>query len=160
MQTLDLSHRFGHNYDDYMTIGINAKNSEFHTAMGLCLLLHIDAIITRRLELVAFYDQSLQPLHLQRPILQEHVVYNGAYYPVIFPSEQKMLAVQERLTQQHINPRRYFYPSLNTLPYLSAYNSCPISEDVAKRVLCLPLFYELQENDITHITEIVVNELS
>ena len=150
MQQLDLCHRFGHNYDEYVTIGTNAKNSEFHAAMGLCLLPKIDDIIKRRCELIALYNHYLQPLNLQRPIVDENIRYNGAYYPVIFPSEEKMLAVKESLARHHINTRRYFYPSLNTLPYITGGNPCPISENIARRVLCLPLYYELTEVDVVH----------
>jgi dTDP-4-amino-4,6-dideoxygalactose transaminase len=53
-----------------------------------------------------------------------------------------------------INSRRYFYPSLNTLPFLQ-YQPCPVSEEIAKRVLCLPLHPELKESEICKISNIV-----
>jgi dTDP-4-amino-4,6-dideoxygalactose transaminase len=45
----------------------------------------------------------------------------------------------ERLAAVGIQARRYFFPSLNRLSYLSTTNSCPISEDIAVRVVCLPM---------------------
>jgi dTDP-4-amino-4,6-dideoxygalactose transaminase len=60
----------------------------------------------------------------------------------------KHLAVQE------IYPRRYFYPSLEALPYIES-NLCPIAEDIAKRVLCLPLYTTLEEKDIETIVNLI-----
>ena len=69
-----------------------------------------------------------------------------AYYPVIFKTETKLLSIQELLNKANIYPRRYFYPSLNLLPYTDK-KSCPISENIASRVLCLPLYHDLSEDD-------------
>ncbi len=157
-QKLDLYHRFGHTYDDYYSIGINAKLSEVHAAMGLCVLPQVDAIIGRRRELIACYDSCLADMPLQRPVLQKNVAYNGAYYPVIFSSEETMLMIKEQLMQHHVNTRRYFYPSLNTLPHLPASAPCPISEDLARRVLCLPLSFELTETEIVRFCNVMCME--
>ncbi len=146
---------FGHVGDDYFTMGINGKNSEFHAAMGLCNLPYVDAIITRRRELSEYYDKKLSALGLQFPVKSPDLHYNYAYYPVIFSSEAAMLASRKVLLENNISTRRYFYPSLNTLPYLKA-DKCEVSEDIARRVLCLPLYPQLtfQEADqvISHIT--------
>ena len=56
-------------------------------------------------------------------------------------------------------PRRYFYPSLNTLEYV-AYQECPISEDISKRILCLPLFYDLREEEQLLITKTIQRTLN
>ena len=48
-----------------------------------------------------------------------------------------------------------FYPSLNTLPYLPTRQECPISEDVAVRIACLPLYYELNEISLRKILSII-----
>jgi dTDP-4-amino-4,6-dideoxygalactose transaminase len=157
-----LYHQFGHVYDDYFTIGINGKNSELHAAMGLCTLPKVNDFIQRRSEICAFYDVKLLPLGLERPVLKPEVEYNYAYYPIIFSSEAVLLQVKEALAKDEINTRRYFYPSLNKLPYV-AQATCTVSEDIAARVLCLPLFYELKDQDLERITTIIektVNGLS
>jgi len=51
-------------------------------------------------------------------------------------------------------PRRYFYPSLDTLPY-AKYDNCPISQDISKRILCLPMFNSLLVLEVKQITEII-----
>lgn len=153
-----LYHQFGHVYEDYFTMGVNGKNSEFHAAMGLCTLPLVPKFIQKRLEICALYDKELIPLGLQRPIQPDNIKYNGSYYPVLFSSEEQLLKVKNVLASNDINSRRYFYPSLNTLPYIP-YISCPVSEDVSKRVLCLPLYYELEIEDVVRICSIIKSAL-
>jgi dTDP-4-amino-4,6-dideoxygalactose transaminase len=139
--------------------GINGKNSEFHAAMGLCNLPKMTDFIDRRREISLFYHHELQNLPLQFPIYSKEVLYNYAYFPIIFLSEEKMQRVKDALYANEINAKRYFYPSLNTLPYSNG-GYCPISEYVSKRVLCLPLYYDLQMDDAKRVVRIIVDECS
>lgn len=151
-QQLMLQRQFGHVYDDYYCVGINGKNSEFHAAMGLCVLPEIDNIIVARKKSCELYDALLP--NLERPKLSPELIYNYSYYPVIFKDEQTLLAVIEKLKQQQVNGRRYFHPSLNELPYIEK-QSCPVSEDISRRVLCLPLFFDITEEQIRQIATII-----
>lgn len=153
-QKLDLIKRFGHNGDNHYCLGINAKQSEFNAAMGLANFPYIDEIIKKRKMISEFYDKELQGL-VQRPKRQENLKYNYAYYPVVFKSQEELLKVFNVLNKENIYPRRYFYPSLNKLPYLKDYKSCPISEDVCSRIACLPLYPELNEDIILKICRII-----
>lgn len=149
---------FGHKNDTYFGLGINAKNSEFHAAMGLCVLPKVPDLIAAREQRFNYYDSRLDFTRITRPTLTPGVVYNYAYYPVVFDSEETLLRVMETLVAQNIVPRRYFYPSLNTLPFAlvtGAEQPCPISEDVALRVLCLPMYPDLAEEDIDRIAALV-----
>lgn len=151
--------KFGHlGEDTYQEIGINAKMSELHAAMGLCMLPLIDQIIDKRRQVATFYDELINDSKLQHPELPEGVEYNYNYYPVLFSSHEEMMRARKALMDQDINPRRYFYPSLNTLPYLqqAGTKACPVSESVAMRVLCLPLYYELQKDEVVRISKIIL----
>ncbi len=156
-EKLDLIKRFGYDKDVYKYLGINAKNSEVHCAMGLANLDHIDEIIKDRKRVCELYDKLLTGVI--RPIKNNDLEYNYAYYPVVFNSEQELLDVFTALSKEEIFPRRYFYPSLNTLPYLNVSNSCPVSEDISKRVACLPLYVGLDPGDIERICDIIKNSL-
>lgn len=135
-------------------LGINAKQDEFNAAMGNTLLPHFDDIINERKRLSRIYDDFL-PKTMRRPAMQQDLEYNYAYYPVLFENEQVLLAAFERLKEHRIFPRRYFYPSLNTLPYLKKYQACPISEDICSRIACLPLFVGLEDT----LIETICNKL-
>lgn len=150
---LMLYRQFGHVYDDYISVGVNGKNSEFHAAMGLCVLPQIEQIITDRKKISEQYDDALSGL-VHRPFMDGKLIYNYSYYPVIFTSEIELLRVQQNLLQNNITGRRYFYPSLNELPFLQK-QSCPVSEDISRRVLCLPLYAGLHVDDVQVIIDIV-----
>ncbi|GAB3515112.1 DegT/DnrJ/EryC1/StrS family aminotransferase [Emticicia fontis] len=156
LRTLAHYRSFGHKNDDYYMIGINAKNSEFHAAMGLCNLPRVADIIEKRKVISEKYDDLLDWSKLKQPKQDiEGFVYNYAYYPVMLPSEQKLLEVTEALKKEDIVPRRYFYPSLNQLPYLDFYNPCPVSEKMSAAALSLPLYYDLDLKDVERISKIV-----
>ncbi len=146
---------FGHRNDDYYSVGINAKNSEFHAAMGLCVLPKVPALIEARRRVFGYYDSRLDFDRMTRPVLTPGMDYNYAYYPVVFDSEETLLRVVDALKAEGISPRRYFYPSLNTLPFVPGYQACPVSEDIALRVLSLPLYPELAEADVERIATLI-----
>lgn len=154
--------RFGHLGEDYyQEVGINAKMSELHAAMGLCILPLIDQIVDKRRYIVTLYDELIHQSNLQRPELPLGVEYNYNYYPVFFSTHAKMLQARKALMDKNIFPRRYFYPSLNTLPYLqqAGHKACPVSESAAQRVLCLPLYYELEKEEIIDISKIILGAI-
>jgi len=155
---LFLFRQFGHSYDDYLTIGINGKNSEFHAAMGLCVLPQIDFIIEQRRKIVKYYDDKLSQL-ISKPVIPDDVKYNYSYYPICFKNEQQFLKVQSALNDQNIFPRRYFYPSLNTLTYIQ-YKKMPVSESIAKRVMCLPIYVGLAKKSMKQICDIIKANVS
>jgi len=158
-----LMSKFGHlGEDEYLDIGINAKMSELHAAMGLAVLPSVQKIIAARRERSIWYDELLDGLKLQRPKTITGLEYNYAYYPVIFPTHEQMMMVRAALHAQNIFPRRYFYPSLNTLPFLpeSLRRPCPVSESVAQRVLALPLYLTLARQDVIQITTCIKEALN
>ena len=159
-EKLMLYRQFGHVYDDYFSVGINAKSSEFHAAMGLAVLPYVDDIISDRKKSFEIYMQLLSSSGLKFPKARVGTNHNYGYFPVVFQSEQQMLSIKESLKENGVNIRRYFYPSLNRLPFLENTNACPVSESISGRVACLPLFYQLAKNDIERICEIICQEIS
>ncbi len=136
---------FGHaGFGHFEGIGINGKNSEFHAAMGLVNLNYIEEILDKRKEQCALYEELFMDLPVQTIQIQAGTEWNYSYYPVIFDSEETTLRIKAALEGNNIYPRRYFYPSLCELDYVSS-NNTDISVDISKRILCLPLYHELKE---------------
>ena len=156
-ERLKLLRAFGHIGDTHYTLGTNAKMTEPHAAMGLCLLGCVGDNIAGRKRISEIYDALLPPAGLRKPSLRTGLAYNYAYYPVIFDSEAVTLRVLAKLNSENIFPRRYFYPALNTLPYLQTRQHCPVAESVASRVLCLPLYAELEESVVEKIAATINN---
>ncbi|MEO6694190.1 MAG: DegT/DnrJ/EryC1/StrS family aminotransferase [Ignavibacteria bacterium] len=149
---------FGHLDDDYISLGINGRTSELHAAMGLCNLPKVNDFIIKRKEINKFYKKCLKGFPLNYPVISENIEYNYSYFPVIFPSEKKMSDARDFLSESQINTRRYFFPSLNELPYLER-TSCPVSEKISKTVLCLPVYHSITSADIERISEVVKQSL-
>lgn len=150
---LRLLRAFGHNGDNHQCLGINAKMSELHAAMGLCLLPGMEDILSLRRRKAAVYDAALDACWehgLTRPRMADGLEWNHAYYPVIFPNNVAMRRALAALEARNIHPRRYFYPCLTHLPYLPG-QSCPVAEDISERVLCLPFWPDMDEAVIRQI---------
>jgi len=153
------SHTFGHlGPIDYYGVGINGKISELQAAMGLTVLPYVSEIVKGRKAVVDYYNAHLDFSKLQALTIRENTQWNYSYYPVIFETEAQLLAVQNVLNANAIYPRRYFYPSLNTIEYTKG-SSMPISESIAQRVLCLPLYKELSRTEAEKIVTLVNRSL-
>ncbi len=154
------SHNFGHNGPlEFHGLGINGKISELQGAMGLAVFPYMDTIISERKKVVDFYNELLDFSKIKSIKIRENTQWNYSYYPVIFESEAVLLQVQKVLNEQDINPRRYFFPSLNTINYVNARSSMPISESIASRILCLPLYVGLEPDDIQKIVSLINTNL-
>jgi dTDP-4-amino-4,6-dideoxygalactose transaminase len=147
---------FGHNGPEHFDVpGINGKNSEFHAAMGLVNLKHVDGILLSRKEQAEKYNKALINLRVTRPVILKGTDWNYSYYPIIFETEEQLLRAVQELNQNWIYPRRYFYPSLSKLNYVQHYPT-PVSDDISKRVLSLPLYHTLKTEDIDFIARILI----
>jgi dTDP-4-amino-4,6-dideoxygalactose transaminase len=152
---MKLMRSFGHVGDDYFCSGINGKNSEIHAAMGLCNLPYISSSVARRKEINDFYRQELKNLPLTFLMIPTSIEYNYPYFPVFFKSENELIKVKNYLATSGINSRRYFYPVLNQLSFLNIKDPCPIAEDISKKVLCLPFYQQLSDDEIYHISKMI-----
>ncbi|MFT3885241.1 MAG: DegT/DnrJ/EryC1/StrS family aminotransferase [Flavobacteriales bacterium] len=150
-ERMRLLRAFGHVKDEHFLPGINGKNSELHAAMGLLVLEHFAAIQERRGQQWQRYHRLLRGSNVGLATVPADTDHNHAYFPVVLKNEATLHQVLAVLAKDDIHPRRYFYPSLSTLPYLASGGSCPVAEDIARRVLCLPLFHDLPEEVIDHI---------
>jgi dTDP-4-amino-4,6-dideoxygalactose transaminase len=148
---------FGHDGPEkFASVGINGKNSEFHAAMGLVNLTYMQEILERRKLLCDHYDRSLKGLRKQQISTVKNGIKNYSYYPIVLESVSMTEKIIEILNDHLIYPRRYFYPTLNKLEYLDDQFSCPESEDISSRVLCLPLYHSLSIEEVDYISRLVL----
>ncbi|HYZ22925.1 MAG TPA: DegT/DnrJ/EryC1/StrS family aminotransferase [Rhodopila sp.] len=147
---------FGHNGPNAFDLpGINGKNSELHAAMGLCNLPHVPAILAQRRRLAARYSENLRYAAVRRPAITPGCDHNHAYYPIIFRSEAALVEATAALNAHQVFPRRYLYPSLSTLPFVPRRAGTPVCDDIAPRVLCLPLYHTLSLQEVDMISDLV-----
>ncbi len=147
---------FGHDDDkNIIGDGCNGKMTEIHAALGLANLPHLDGVQAKRKAIFEAYAQHLQDLDFIRFQQFDPNAYNYSYMPIILDSEERLLKVMNKLKENNIYGRRYFYPSLNLVKAVAAYSPMPISEDIAKRIMCLPSFNELDLDMIPEICRLV-----
>lgn len=140
-------------------IGINAKLNEFAAAMGLCILDDLELILEQREEIASRYTQQLGDhfdLQHQQPGSQR----NHSYYPIALADEDQLLRCRTALKDQGINPRRYFYPSLDTLSYLQPQPPQTESRALSRRVLCLPIYPGLPHHVQNTVIQTLLHESS
>ncbi len=149
------SHNFGHNGPlDFHGLGINGKISELQAAMGLSVLPYMKKILSSRNNIVNYYCKNINWNNLKKMQLREGAIWNYSYYPVLFNTEDDLLTIQTSLNQALIYPRRYFYPSLNKVSFING-PIMEISESVASRILCLPLYNDIDEVNLNEIIKIL-----
>lgn len=149
------SHSFGHNGPlDFHGLGINGKISELQAAMGLTVLPYMPEILDGREKVVNYYLKNLNFERIASMKIRENTFWNFSYFPIIFQSEVQLLKVQEVLNSNSIFPRRYFYPSLSSLSYVTKQHT-PISDAIAKKILCLPLYPSLNLEQLELITSLI-----
>lgn len=140
----------------FAELGINGKNSEFHAAMGLANLEMITQIHENRKKLCERYDERLKTFKGIKPLWRHDASQNYAYYPMVVESEALLHNTIETLTAHEIFVRRYFYPSLaNVLPYLKPVEM-PVTDSVASRVMCLPLYEDLTVEEVDLICRLIL----
>jgi dTDP-4-amino-4,6-dideoxygalactose transaminase len=154
------SHNFGHNGPlAFHGLGINGKMSELQAAMGLAVLPYMSEILSTRQESVLEYKNKLSDQTLKLIKLAEDIAWNHSYFPVLFASENELLLAEQLLHEKEITPRRYFYPPLQQLPYVQT-KDLSIALSVSERVLCLPLYANMEKDIINQVCEQVALSLS
>ncbi len=135
--------------------GMNAKMTEVTAALGLANLRHIEEVRTTRRVKYTRYQELLGGcpyLQFQKFKPDE---YNFSYMPVLFDSEERLRAAEKALRADQIFPRRYFYPSLNSVRVFHPPLQMPVAERVARTILCLPLYGSLEDSDIERVCSLI-----
>jgi dTDP-4-amino-4,6-dideoxygalactose transaminase len=154
-------HNFGHNGpEEFFGVGINGKISELNAAMGLAVLPYMERLIGERKHIYEEYSGLLQSADIELIHIRENTEWNYSYFPVLLPTESHLQKVKQALNENDIFPRRYFYPSLNNLPYTQSTGICQVAENVSRRVLCLPVYAGLEDESVERISSLITGALS
>lgn len=149
---------FGHNEaKDIVSDGCNGKMTEIHAALGLANLKYFEHVIKRRKEIYARYFQGLSLLKNIKFQKFPENGYNYSYMPVVFNSEEVVIKVEKELKKKDVFPRRYFFPSLDTLDYFGKPYNCPVSQDISKRILCLPSHNWINDDEVEMIISTLIS---
>lgn len=144
-------------------VGGNAKMNEFQAAMGICNLRHVDNEIVKRKAVVERYVERLSNIKgIKLNLPQLGVKSNYAYFPVVFDGYQfSRNEVFEKLKTEGVYARKYFYPLTNSFEcYKDKFdvNKTIVAKYIADRVLTLPLYADLDLDDVDRICNIILNK--
>ena len=146
------------NREEIPELGTNAKMNEFEAAMGLCMLDDMQELIIKRKIVYEFYKKELDGV-VEFQKQNNDSTNNYSYFPIILKSEGQLNKIEKKLNLKKIFPRRYFYPSLDTLSYINPPQFCAISRDISSRILCLPMYSEIDRSDQIKIIKIIKEEV-
>lgn len=147
------SHNFGHDGPlQFHGVGINGKMSELQAAMGLAVLPYVPSIIAERKKHFIQYTHLLSAKQCKLLQIRENTDWNYSYMPVLFEHEEALLTAEMNMHNADILPRRYFYPTLNKLPYVHA-DACPVSEVISRLILCIPIYFDITQENLRQITD-------
>ena len=151
--------------EECLQIGGNAKMSEFHAAMGICNLRHLDGEIAKRKAVAERYRERLSGVAGIRICPeQEGVCSNYAYFPVVFDGYRRDRdQVMADLAAEGIGARKYFYPLTNDFACYRAMptgggEKTPVARHLAARVLTLPLYADLTVEDADRICDVILGD--
>lgn len=145
--------------------GINAKMNEFQAALGLMQLGRVDAALAQRATVAARYRERLGQVAGIRCLAQADVARdNHAYFPVLVGDGSALGrdALYEHLKRHGVLARRYFYPLITEFPMYREHAPhsealLPVAHDVARRILCLPIYAGLALADVDRIVELIAS---
>lgn len=163
---IDRLKNFG--FVDEMTVvapGINGKMSEINAAFGLLQLKHIDQAMARRKEIDAIYRQQLKDINgitFVESLGQE--VANYSYFPILVEPEYPLDRddLYQKLKDDNIFARRYFYPLISEFPMYRGMTSArrdnlPVANMTANKIICLPIYPALTNKDLSRIIKVLRN---
>jgi dTDP-4-amino-4,6-dideoxygalactose transaminase len=163
-QHIDFLKNFGfENEVSVVASGINGKMNEVQAALGLLQLRHVDSAIERRSAIDARYREALDGVRGLRLLSPPRVGrYNHAYFPVLVEPGYRVSrdALYQELIDNHIHGRRYFYPLISDFPMYrdlpsAAPGNLPRAREAAARILCLPIYPSLGEDDQQRVIRVL-----
>ena len=113
-------------------------------------------ILAERKRICDYYLQNIsfnkKVYHIK---IRQNTEWNYAYFSIIFSDNSILLQVIDELNMLDIFPRRYFFPSLNTIGLFAYEQNMPISESISERILCLPIYFNLELEIMDEIVRVI-----
>lgn len=143
--------------------GINGKMSEINAAFGLVQLKHINGALAKRKEIDTAYREQLASVKGIRCLGGTgDAESNHSYFPILVQPEYPLSreALYQKLKDHGIFARRYFYPLISDFPMYRSMPSAqrdnlPVAADASVKVLCLPIYPALSEQDLYRIVAVI-----
>src|SRR5437667_11269811 len=155
----DTGSRYGPNAGwayDMKALGRNYRITDFQCALGLSQFKRLDDFIAKRRELVRLYCMQL-PKNIQMIVEKKDRQSAWHLFPVLLPKGADRDAVFQKMRKANIGVNVHYIPVYRHSYYWNNYpvnpDDFPVTEDVFSRILTLPLFPRMTEEDINVVVE-------
>ena len=163
-QRIDYLKNFG--FANEVTVvapGINGKMNEFQAALGLLQLQYIDKSVDRRREIDTYYRQTLGDVKgIQMVPLPSESNQNFSYFPILVEPDYPLSrdGLYQKLRDNGIYARRYFYPLISEFPMYRGLSSAkpsnlPVATSISRKVICLPIYSDLLNEQVDFVISII-----
>ncbi|MBP1945341.1 DegT/DnrJ/EryC1/StrS family aminotransferase [Methanobacterium petrolearium] len=143
---------------DYVTLGYNFRMSNITAALGISQLKKLEKIIAMRRKNSQYYNKKLEPLNNHiRPLVTPKDYYN--VYQLYNTFVEKRDELMRYLGDKGIMSKIYFDPVHLSYFYKNKLNykcDLPVTEKISKKILTLPMYPGLKEEEI----DLVANEIA
>ena len=162
--TFDLLKNFGiKNEEEVILPGTNAKLNELQAAIGLLNLQLVDEEIEKRKKLTFTYKENLKNVEgIKYSNEKKNVKHNYQYFPILIDETEFKYnrdQVNEYLKKYNIFTRKYFYPLCTEYKFVKNSDKIqiPNAKKIVKQILCMPLYGELNQDDVVKICKLLTN---
>jgi len=147
--------------------GINSKMNEFQAALGILQLKYVDEHIKKRNEITIHYREGLKDIDGISFLSDiDNAKHNYSYFPILVDINKYGMSrdeLYEKLKKNSIYGRRYFYPLISNFPTYSSISSAqksnlPVANEIAKKVLCLPIYPNLTQEQVEKICSLILHK--
>lgn len=134
--------------------GINGKMPEFAAAVGMAVLNGYDAVLAARRPQASRYVElfdRFDDIAIQRGIADAP----WQVFPCLLPSAAAAENFVAETARHGLEVRRYYRPSLSRWGGIAVAGDCAVSESLAERMVCLPIYSQTSDGEIAAIHRIV-----
>lgn len=143
--------------------GINGKMSEVNAAFGLLQLKHVDEALQKRQVVDLYYSKKLSDIKGITVVEKvDGLQSNYSYFPILIEDDYALSRdeLYAKLKIENVFARRYFYPLITAAKPFKNYSyseerSLIVAKNIANKVLCLPIYPQLNEEIIDRICNVL-----
>lgn len=136
-------------------VGLNGKISELNAALGVLTLELVETAVARRNRVAARYREQLTDVRevgFQRIDPGDRSTHKD--FAILCARDRDGL--ERRLAEAGVQTKRYFRPAHGMRAYRRfARGALPCTESIAGRILCLPIFNEITDEQVDTVAGLV-----
>lgn len=142
--------------NDYITLGYNYRLPTISGALGLSQIKKIDKLIASRKRIAEIMNEKIGKLkEVKCPIPETGFEHVYQMYTILLDTAERRDSLQDFLIKRGIMTKIYFNPAHLKTFYTKNYGcdkgNLPITEQLSKKVLTLPMYVDMSEQDMAYI---------